>query len=212
MAREIFMIHWTGWRRFVSDFLTIQIGFLLLGLSIDIMVQANLGLSSWEVLQMALTNHFPISLGQATIGVSVIVTLMDISLKQPLGWGTVTNALFIGLWVDWLRPFVPKVPDILWIQIAYLLLGVLVMGFGTAVYVGVNAGAGPRDSLMLAVARVSRISVRRARTFIEVSVVVIGWMLGGPVWLGTLISAVTIGPAVQLAFRLLNIHPPQRRT
>jgi len=89
-----------------------------------------------------------------------------------------------------------------------LLLASLIMGFGTGVYVGVNAGAGPRDSLMLAVARLAKTSVRAARTAIEIGVVLVGWLLGGPVGVGTLIYALMIGPAVQVAFRLLQVTPP----
>lgn len=170
------------------------------------MVQANLGLGPWDILHMALTYHFPISLGAATIGVSSVVVLVDVILREPLGWGTVMNMLFIGVWVDVLKPFVPAVPNVFWIQVTCLLLGTLFMGFGTAIYVGVDAGAGPRDSLMLALSRIGKTSLRWSRTLIEVSVVLIGWLLGGPLWLGTLIFAVTVGPAIQLAFRVLGIR------
>jgi len=169
------------------------------------MVQADLGLSSWDVLHMALTYHLPISLGQASIGVAFIVVIVDVILGEPLGWGTILNMIFIGVWIDALKPFVPPVPSIFWAQVAYLLLGTLVMGFGTAIYIGVDAGAGPRDSLMLALSRIGKTSLRWSRTLLEITVVVIGWLLGGPLWLGTVISAVTIGPAVQLAFRILRV-------
>lgn len=184
----------------------IQIGFMLFGLSINMMVQANLGLGPWDVLHMALTHHFPISLGEASIGVAFIAVLVNMILGEPLGWGTITNMIFIGVWVDALKPFVPTTPSIFWVQIAYLLLGTLVMGFATAIYIGVDAGAGPRDSLMLALSRIGKTSVRWSRTLLESTAAVVGWLLGGPLWLGTIISAIAIGPAVQLAFRLLRVH------
>jgi uncharacterized membrane protein YczE len=115
--------------------------------------------------------------------------------------------LFIGLWVDVLRPFIPAPPPNLWLQIPYLLAGVFIMGLATALYVGVKAGAGPRDSLMLAIARRFRTTVRVARTSIEVVVVVLSLLLGGTIGLGTLIIALTAGPAVQLGFRLLRVQP-----
>ena len=210
MKREIFKFRWMGWRSFAYDFLVIQFGFVLFGLSIDMMVRANLGLGPWDVLHMALTYHLPITLGEASIGVAFVVVFLDVILREPLGWGTIANMIFIGVWIDILKPFVPSVPSVFWIQIAILLLGTTVMGFATAIYVGVNAGAGPRDSLMLALSRSGKMSVRRARTILEVSAVVVGWLLGGPAWLGTLISALAIGPAVQLAFRLLKIRPSWR--
>ncbi len=202
----MFRFQWQGWRRFARDFLVIQIGFLLFGVAIDILVQANLGLDSWDVLQMALTFHMPITLGQASIGVAFIVVLVDIILREPLGWGTIANMIFIGLWVDILRPYVPTVPNLFLLQIAYPFLGTLVMGFATAIYVGVDAGAGPRDSLMLALSRLGKVSLRVARTCIEVTVVAAGWLLGGPAWLGTLVAAIAIGPAVQLAFKVLRVR------
>jgi len=198
-----------GWRRFAFDFLVIQIGFLLFGLSIDMMVQANLGLNSWDVLHMALTYHLPVSLGEASIGVGLVVVLMDVILGEPLGWGTITNMIFIGVWIDALKPFVPDVPDVLWVQVTYLLLGTLVMGFGTALYVGVDAGAGPRDSLMLALSRIGKVSLRWSRTLLESATVLVGWLLGGPFWVGTIISAFAIGPAVQFAFKILRVRTSQ---
>ena len=206
VSREFFKFQWKGWRRFVYDFLVIQIGFLLFGLSIDVIVQASLGLDSWDVLQMALTYHFPITLGQSSIGVAFLIVLVDIILKEPLGWGTIANTIFIGVWIDILRPYVPSVPHLFVIQIGYLLLGTLIMGFATAVYVGVDAGAGPRDTLMLALSRLGKTSLRVARTCLEVTVVALGWLLGGPAWLGTLVAAIAIGPAVQLGFKVLRVR------
>lgn len=210
MIRDVVRFEWKGWRRFVHDFLIIQLGFLLYGVSIDVLVQASLGLDSWDVLQMALTYHLPITLGQSSIAVALLIVLVDIALKQPLGWGTLANMLFIGIWVDFMTPYIPSVPPIFLLQVAYLLLGMLIMGFATAIYIGVDAGAGPRDSLMLAISRLGKVSVRIARTCIEVTVVIVGWILGGPVWIGTLITAVAIGPAVQLAFKILKVPHMER--
>lgn len=206
MSRKFFKFQWKGWKRFSWDFFVIQIGFLLFGISIDVIVQASLGLDSWDVLQMALTYHLPITLGEASIGIAFLVVLIDVILKEPLGWGTLANVVFIGVWVDVLRPYVPPVPHLILIQIAYLLLGTLTMGFATAVYVGVDAGAGPRDTLMLAMSRLGKTSLRVARTAIEVTVVALGWFMGGPAWLGTLIAAIAIGPSVQLGFKVLKVR------
>jgi len=206
MIRDLFKFEWKGWRRFAWDFFIIQIGFLVFGLSIDVIVQASLGLDSWDVLQMALTYHLPITLGEANIAVAFLVVVVDIILGEPLGWGTLANVVFIGVWVDILRPYVPAAPQLILIQIAYLLLGTLIMGFATAIYVGVDAGAGPRDTLMLATSRISKTSLRVARTGIEVAVVALGWLMGGPAWLGTLIAAIAIGPAVQLGFKVLKVR------
>jgi uncharacterized membrane protein YczE len=203
---SLFRFQWKGWRRFARDLVLIQIGFALFGLAIDIMVQANLGLDSWDVLQMALTYHIPITLGEASIGVAFLVVLADIILREPLGWGTIANMIFIGVWVDVLKPYVPMVPLQFPVEIASLLLGTLIMGFATAIYIGVDAGAGPRDTLMLALSRLGRVSLRVARASLEITVVAVGWLLGGPAWLGTLVAALAIGPAVQFAFRVLRVR------
>ena len=206
MNGKVFKFTWSGWKRLAYDFFVIQIGFLLFGLAIDVMVQASLGLDPWDVLQMALTYHFPVTLGESSIGVAFIIIVIDVALREPLGWGTIANMIFIGVWIDLLKPYVPRVPSVFLVQLAYLLLGVLIMGFATAIYIGVDAGAGPRDTLMLALSRLGKTSVRIARTCIEVTVVAVGWLLGGPAWLGTLVAAIAIGPAVQLGFKILKVR------
>jgi uncharacterized membrane protein YczE len=208
--KQAFVFRWRGWRPFLRDLAVIQLGFCLFGLAIVIMVQADLGTSPWVALEVALTRLAPITLGQATILVAAVIILLDILLREPLGWGSLANMLSIGLWVDWMQTWVPRPPAVWWLQVPYLLLGVLIMGFATAVYVGVRAGAGPRDSLMLAVARLLKRSVRVARTVVEVIVVIVAWLLGGSIGVGTLLFALTIGPAVQLAFRLLRVRPGHR--
>jgi uncharacterized protein len=203
--KRAFIFHWRGWRQFLRDFAIIEAGFFLFGLSIVIMVKADLGTSPWVALEVAFTRLAPVTLGQAAILIAAVIIVLDILLREPLGWGSLANMISIGLWVDWMQTWVPVPPSLWWVQVPYLLLGVLIMGFATALYVGVNAGAGPRDSLMLAVARLFKTSVRTARTIVEVMVVAVAWLLGGSIGLGTLLFALTIGPAVQLAFRLLRV-------
>ena len=202
---SFFKVQWKGWRRFARDFVFIQFGFLLFGLAINMYVNANLGLDSWDVLQMALTFHFPITLGESSIAVAFLIVLADVILKEPLGWGTIANTIFIGVWIDVLKPYVPTVPLQFPIEIGYLLLGTVVMGFATAIYIGVDVGAGPRDTLMLALSRIGKVSLRVSRASIEITVVVVGWLLGGPAWLGTLVAALAIGPMVQFAFKMLRV-------
>src|SRR5271157_4985723 len=95
-----FRFKWLGWRRFARDFFLIQLGFFLFGVSINVIVKASIGLDSWDVFQMALTYHLPITLGESTIAVALLVVLFDVVLREPLGWGTIANAIFIGIWVD----------------------------------------------------------------------------------------------------------------
>jgi uncharacterized membrane protein YczE len=128
-------------------------------------------------------------------------------LREQIGWGTLGNIISIGPWLNLFLILIPSVSDVIVLQIGIFLLGVLVQGIATAVYIGVDAGAGPRDSLMLAIHRTTGVSIRLARGAIEVIVVLIGWLLGGPLGIGTLVFALLIGPSVQWAFKLFNVQP-----
>ncbi len=109
--------------------------------------------------------------------------------------------------MDLALSIIPPVTEHLLLQIAMLLASVLIMGLTSAIYIGVDAGAGPRDTLMLAVERNSRLSLRIARGSIEVIVVLLGWLLGGPAGIGTVVFALLIGPAVQWGFKIFNVQP-----
>ena len=194
------------WRTFPRDFLVIQIGFAFFALAIAFLIRSNLGTSPWVVLEMAFINYIPFTPGQSAILTGAIVLLLVLALREPVGWGTLGNIICIGLWEDVaLEHLLKKNIDYLPGQVLYLVLAVLVMAGATAIYIGVNAGAGPRDSLMIAVARATGLSVRVARAGIEIAVVTSGWLLGGPVGIGTLVFALAIGPAVQTAFRIFKV-------
>ncbi len=195
------------WNTFIRDLFVIQIGFLLYGLALALLIRADLGTSTWLVLEIALADILGIKIGTMTVFMGFFVLGIALLSREKVGWGTLANILSIGpwlnLWLDWIST--PE--NNLVLQIGMFLLGVLVQGIATAVYIGVDAGAGPRDSLMLAVHRVTGFSVRVARGSIEVIVVTIGWLLGGPAGWGTLAFALLIGPSVQWAFKLFKVRP-----
>ncbi len=195
------------WNTFIRDLIVIQIGFLLYGLGIALIVRADLGTGTWLVLEIALADILGIKIGTMTVYTGFAVLVIALALRERVGWGTLANILSIGPWLDLFLAVIPTVKDNLLLQIGIFLLGVLVQGIATAVYIGVDAGAGPRDSLMLAAHRKTGVSVRAARGSIEVVVVLIGWLLGGPAGWGTLAFALLIGPSVQWAFKLFNVHP-----
>ena len=195
------------WNTFIRDFFVIQIGFLLYGLAIALIVRANLGTGTWLVLEVALANILGIKIGTMTVYMGFIILIMAMALRERVGWGTLGNILIIGPWLNLFLDLLSTVKDNLALQIGMFLLGVLMQGIATAIYIGVDAGAGPRDSLMLAIHRTTRLSIRVARGAIEIVVVLIGWLLGGPVGIGTVAFALLIGPSVQLAFKLFNVQP-----
>jgi uncharacterized membrane protein YczE len=194
------------WKTFVRDFIVIQAGFALFGLAIAMLINANLGTSPWVVLNVALSRLTGLTVGSFIVIVGVVVLAIVLALKEPIGWGTLGNILFIGPWVDLWLARIPSLQGQPVLQSAMLLAAVLVMGLASAIYIGVDAGAGPRDSLMLAVERVSGWSLRAARSAIELTVFSAGWLLGGPAGIGTLVFALLIGPSVQLFFRLLRVQ------
>jgi uncharacterized membrane protein YczE len=115
--------------------------------------------------------------------------------------------LSIGPWLNLFLDLFSTPENNFALQVGMFLAGVLIQGVATAVYIGVDAGAGPRDSLMLAIHRTTGVSIRLARGAIEVVVVLIGWLLGGPLGFGTVVFALLIGPSVQWAFKLFKVHP-----
>jgi uncharacterized membrane protein YczE len=135
------------------------------------------------------------------------VLIGAVLMREQLGWGTLANILSIGPWEDFWLSIVPSIKNNLPLQSGMLLLAIFLMGLASAIYIGVDAGAGPRDSMMLAIKRTTGISIRTARAIIEVTVVTIGWLLGGPAGIGTVIYALLVGPSVQLGFKLFNVHP-----
>ena len=199
------------WNTFVWDFTKIQIGFLLFGLAITLMIRGNIGTSAWAVLEVALAQKIGITIGTMTVLMGFFVLTGAVLMREKMGWGTLANILSIGPWEDLWLSIIPSVKDNLPLQIGMLLLAIFLMGLASAIYIGVDAGAGPRDSMMLAIKRTTGISIRAARAIIEVTVVAIGWCLGGPLGVGTVIFAVLIGPAVQWAFKLLKVqaHKPE---
>ncbi|MCX6068772.1 MAG: hypothetical protein NT121_23985 [Chloroflexi bacterium] len=195
------------WKSFPLDLLKIQLGFGLFGMSVAILIRANLGTSAWAVLDVALSQIFHVTPGTITVLMGFVVLSLVLIMREPIGWGTLANILSIGPWEDFSLWLIPSVKDNLPLQISMLLIAIAILGLSSAIYIGVDAGAGPRDSLMLAIKRKTGASIRVARGAIEVTVVVIGWLLGGPAGLGTIVFALLIGPSVQMGFKLFKVQP-----
>lgn len=201
------MLRPVRWNTFVRDFFVIQIGFLVYGLALALIVRASLGTGTWLVLEVALADMLGIKIGTMTMIMGFIVLGIALLTRERIGWGTLGNILSIGPWLNLFLSLISTPKNNLVLQIGMFLLGVLLQGIATAVYISVDAGAGPRDSLMLAIHRITGFSVRVARGSIEVVVVIIGWLLGGPAGWGTLAFAFLIGPSVQWAFKVFKVHP-----
>jgi uncharacterized membrane protein YczE len=195
------------WNTFIRDFLVIQVGFALFGLSIALIIEASLGTGPWSVFEVALANLTKWSVGTITVLVGFAVLVIVVALREQIGWGMLGNILSIGPWLDLFLWLIPTVKNNVPIQLLMVLAGVFAQGIASAIYIGVDAGAGPRDSLMLAIHRTTKLSLRTARGIVELTVFAIGWLLGGPAGWGTLIFALLIGPSVQWAFKIFNVKP-----
>ncbi len=180
-------------------------GLLLYGFSDALMVRAELGLSPWEVLHQGLAESSPLTIGQWTIAVGLVVLLAWFPLRQRPGLGTVANVVVIGLALDACLALLPT-PEGLGLRAGWMVAGLLLNGVATAAYIGAGLGPGPRDGLMTGLAARGH-SVRAVRTGIEVAVLVVGFLLGGTVGLGTALYAVGIGPVVHVLLPRLAIDP-----
>jgi uncharacterized membrane protein YczE len=172
-------------------------GLVLYGLSIALMVRGHLGVAPWDVLHSGLAKHLPITLGEALVIVSFLVMVLWIPLREMPGIGTISNAVVIGVSADAFLSFLSE-PAALWLRGILTVGGVAICGLATAMYIGAQLGRGPRDGLMTGFSRRTGLSLRLVRTLLEITVVVIGLLLGGVAGFGTVLYALAIGPLTQL--------------
>jgi hypothetical protein len=182
----------------------LYVGLVLYGISLALMVRAQLGLDPWDVLHEGLANRLPLTFGQVVIVVGALVLLAWIPLRQRPGLGTISNVFVIGLAVDAALAVLPAPEPMAW-RITFLAAGVVLNSVATAAYIGARLGPGPRDGLMTGLVARTRRSVRIVRTSIELSVLAGGWLLGGTVGLGTVLYAISIGPLVHFLLPLLTV-------
>jgi uncharacterized membrane protein YczE len=184
----------------------LHLGLALFGISVALMVRADLGLDSWDVLHQGLAERLGLPIGWVVNGVGLLVLLLWVPLRQRPGLGTVANVIVVGLVADAALAVLPQ-PQPLAIRATMLASGILLTAAGTGLYVGAGLGPGPRDGLMTGLAA-RGYSIRLVRTAIEVTVVAFGWLLGGTVGVGTVLFAVTIGPLVHFFLPRLATRPP----
>ncbi|WP_422745264.1 YczE/YyaS/YitT family protein [Micromonospora sp. WMMD754] len=181
-------------------------GLTLFGVSVALMVRADLGLASWDVLHQGLAARTGLPMGLLVNAVALLVLLLWIPLRQRPGIGTVANVTLVGLALDATLALVPPL-DPLAGRIGLLVAGILLNGLATALYLGARLGPGPRDGLMTGLAA-RGLPLGPVRTLIEVTVLAVGWLLGGAVGPGTLLYAVGIGPIVAWLVPRLTVPAP----
>ena len=169
---------------------------------------SNLGMNPWGVFQVGLAKILPLTLGQVSQVVGLAVLILGWALGFPPGLGTVANMYLVGLFIDLVIAWnlLPQ-PTGLVPQMAMLLLGIVVIGVASLFYLRAQLGAGPRDGLMVGLVTMLDRPVSQVRMAIEVTVLVLGYFLGGPVGVGTILNALLTGPVVQRSFKLGGFNP-----
>lgn len=183
-------------------------GLALFGIGIALLLDADLGAAPWDVFHTGVSELTGLPVGTVIIVTGVALLLVWIPLGERPGLGTLLNAVEIGLVVDLVLPIVPE-PDRLVARLAMMATGVVVVAIGSGLYLGAGLGPGPRDGLMTGLAR-HGLSIRMARTGIEITVLVVGVVLGGAIGLGTAMFALGIGPLVHVFLPRLTMSPAPR--
>ena len=181
------------------------IGLFLYAVGIVFTINAKLGLAPWDVFHQGISKLSGITMGQASILVGLVIVIVDWAFGEKVGIGTISNMLFIGIFIDilMLNNLIPVFSN-LFAKVIMMLLGMFIIGIASYFYIGAGLGSGPRDGMMVALTKKTGKSVRFVRNTIEFTAVVIGYFLGGTIGIGTLVMVVAGGYFVQFAFKLFN--------
>ncbi len=206
--KKIPKVNWSSNRPYnfkpkFSTFFFLCFGLTLFGLGEGLLIVSFTGASPWSVLAQGISLNVNLSIGTITLLISIAVLILWIPLSQKPGMGTIFNALIIAFMIDLCIKFVPT-PSDYFNQLILAVISVIMVGIGGGIYLVSNLGAGPRDGLMIGLQKVTNLPVAAVRAFLEISVVSIGWYLGGTVGIGTLLFAFGIGPCVALGLFLVD--------
>ncbi|MBE3074364.1 MAG: hypothetical protein IMZ75_05390 [Actinobacteria bacterium] len=196
-------------RRLPRRLIQLYAGLVAFAFGEALIVQARLGVMPWDVLHQGLTKQLGLSIGQWSIIVGALVLLLWIPMREKPWLGTLGNVIVIGPTLDLFLHWVPATTSMGW-RVAMLLIGIFINGLATAAYIGARLGSGPRDGLMTGLVRLTRWPVGWIRTAIELSVVVVGYLLGGNLNAGTVLFVLTIGPIVHVFLPRLIVGGPAR--
>ena len=206
--KKIPKVNWSSKKtyNFKPRFLTLFFccfGLILFGLGEGLLIVSFTGASPWSVLAQGISLNVNLSIGTITLLISISVLILWIPLGQKLGIATILNALIIAIMIDLCIKFVPT-PSNYYNQLILAIASVIAVGIGGGIYLVSNLGAGPRDGLMVGLQVKTNLPIALVRAILEISVVIIGWYLGGIVGIGTLLFAFGIGPCVALGLYLID--------
>ena len=193
----------------IKEILKSALGLFIFAIGVYLTIQANIGLAPWDCLSMGVSARVGYSYGIVHTVISIIILIIDILLKEKIGYGTILDALLVGNYVDWIG-YLKLVPvsDNVAVSCAMVVIGLLIMGYGQYFYMDAAQGCGPRDSLLIALGkRFPRTPIGVVQTFMVGIALLIGWLLGGPVGIGTIISVFGMGSALQLVCKIMHFEP-----
>ena len=179
------------------------LGLILFGLGEALLITANAGVSPWTVLAQGISIKTGYSIGLTTFFVSIGVLFLWIPLKQKPGIGTILNTIIVSVIIDISLPYLPS-PESIFLQLFQIIFAVIIVGLGSGFYLIANLGPGSRDGLMTGIQRVTNKPISLIRAIIEISVVIVGWYLGGIVGIGTVVFALGIGPTVSAGLYVVS--------
>jgi uncharacterized membrane protein YczE len=196
-------------RKVLSEWLRIVLGLLVFAFGVHLTIYANIGLAPWDCLGMGVSYHTPLNYGLSMTAIAVLILLIDLALRERIGFGTIIDALLTGNFVQLCNVLNPLPENrSLLLGILIMLSGFVFMALGMMIYMKAAQGCGPRDSLLVGLGkRMPRLPIGVVEIILWAAVVLIGWLLGGPVGIGTLISTFGAGAVMQLVYNVLHFEP-----
>lgn len=196
-------------KKIVKQWIQITLGLLVFSLGVHLTIYANIGLSPWDCMSMGLSYHTPLNYGLSVTVISVTVLVLDLLMRERIGWGTVLDALLTGNFIQVfndLNPF-PENHNV-WLGIGCMLVGFVIMAVGMWIYMSGAQGCGPRDALLVGLGkRLPRLPIGLVEILLWSVVTVAGWLMGGPIGIGTLLSTFCAGAIMQLVYNAVHFEP-----
>ena len=199
----------SGVRAVIIQWLKIALGLFVFAFGVHWTIYANIGLAPWDCLGMGIARHTPLNYGLSMTAMSVVILGIDLLLRERIGFGTIIDALLTGNFVQLFNDLNPLPENrSLWLGIALMLVGFVFMALGMWIYMRVGQCCGPRDSLLVGLGkRLPKVPIGVVEILLWAAVLLVGWLLGGPVGIGTVISTLGAGAVMQLVYNLLRFEP-----
>lgn len=193
----------------IKEILKSAFGLFIFAVGVYLTIQANIGLAPWDCLSMGVSARIGYSYGIVHTAISILILVIDILLKEKIGYGTILDALLVGNYVDWIGYFkLVPVSESVPVSCIMVIAGLFIMGYGQYFYMDAAQGCGPRDSLLIALGkRFPKTPIGVVQTVMVGIALLIGWLLGGPVGIGTVISVFGMGTALQIVCKIMHFEP-----